>query len=70
MQIAFFKNIFKYKYYKDYIPKNYFEDMRTVLFYDMEFKVPKTAYLEYRYGENWRIPDKDYKLHRYDNVGI
>jgi len=44
------------------IPKNFFNDLEEIQFYDMKFKTPSPVeeYLEYRYGENWRQPQKDY----------
>ena len=36
----------------------------------MEFKVPANAeeYLTYRYGKDWRIPNKDYVYYRDDGA--
>ena len=52
------------------IPSKYFMSLSTMKFYGMEFKVPaKTEeYLIYRYGENWRIPRKDWITNRDDGT--
>lgn len=52
------------------IPSKYFMNLSTMKFYGMEFKVPaKTEeYLIYRYGENWRIPRKDWITNRDDGT--
>jgi len=44
------------------IPSHYFKNLSVIKFYGMEFKVPAETekYLAYRYGENWRVPKKDY----------
>jgi len=44
------------------IPAKYFRELATLTYYGMEFKVPSDTekYLEYRYGEDWRIPDKNW----------
>lgn len=46
-------------------PKYYFDNFNIIEFYGMRFNIPVDAenYLEYKYGESWRIPDKkwDYR---------
>lgn len=46
------------------IPKHYFEKLSTIQFYGMEFNIPFNVekYLEYRYGCNWRTPNKNWRL--------
>lgn len=52
------------------IPSHYFTNLSTIRFYGMEFKVPaKTEeYLAYRYGEDWRVPKKDYTWYKEDGA--
>jgi len=40
----------------------YFKDLKTIEYYDMEFKIPSNTeeYLVSWYGEDWRIPDKNW----------
>jgi phosphorylcholine metabolism protein LicD len=65
---SFFKKIatrFEQKLRKKYlsiIPKDYFVKLSTIKFYGMEFNVPSDVenYLCYRYGKDWRIPDKNW----------
>ena len=46
-------------------PKHYFEKLDKIEFYGMEFNIPNNVqdYLRFKYGENWRIPDRkwDYR---------
>jgi len=50
------------------VPKEYFKDLSRIEFYDMEFNVPSPVedYLEYRYGEDWKTPQKDYVYYEED----
>jgi len=52
------------------IPKHYFEKLETIKFYGMTFNVPSNAeeYLKYRYGENWRIPNKKWEWWKEDGA--
>ncbi len=52
------------------VPADYFFYLSTMKFYGMEFKIPaKTEeYLIYRYGEDWRIPKKDWITGRDDGA--
>ena len=54
------------------IPADYFRDLATMTFYGMEFRVPakKEELLAFRYGENWRIPRRDWITSRDDGVVI
>ncbi len=53
------------------IPSHYFRDLSIIKFYGMEFKIPaKTEeYLIYRYGENWRVPKRNWDTAK-DDGGI
>ena len=44
------------------VPSNMFKKLIKRNFMNMEFMIPEPyeKYLEYRYGINWRIPDKNY----------
>ena len=57
--LLFFK-IFGCKYLFLEIPSNYFKDLSRMKFYGMEFNTPSKAeeYLEYKYGKEWRTPQK------------
>ena len=50
------------------IPKKYFVDLSKIEFYSQKFNAPKDveSYLEFRYGNNWRTPKKDYVYYRDD----
>jgi len=52
------------------VPSHYFQNLSTSMFYGMEFRVPSPVekYLEYRYGEDWRIPRKDYIYYEEDGA--
>lgn len=52
------------------IPSDYFRNLSTIRFYEMEFRVPaKTEeYLTYRYGKDWRIPKKEWVTARDDGA--
>ena len=53
------------------IPKEYFENLSAIEFYDMEYNIPSPVedYLEYRYGSDWRTPKEKY-VHYVDDGGI
>lgn len=57
--------IFGFKYRTDIIPREDFEKLKMIKFYDMDIKIPDNAegYLVYRYGD-WKTPDKDFVLNR------
>ncbi len=50
------------RYAKVIVPKRYFENLKILKFYNMDFKVPAETedYLAYRYGNNWRTPIRKY----------
>lgn len=52
------------------IPDRYFNKLSKIQFYGMEFKVPAETeeYLVYRYGENWKIPNRDYVHYKDDGA--
>jgi len=52
------------------IPKHYFEKLSTVPFYGMQFNAPAYVekYLEFRYGINWRIPNKKWIYYKDDGA--
>ena len=52
------------------VPSHFFQNLSPSLFYGMEFRVPYQVeeYLEYRYGEDWRIPRKDYIYYEEDGA--
>ena len=52
------------------VPAHYFTDLASMKFYDMEFKVPsqKEQYLAYRYGDDWRIPRKQWSGYEQDGA--
>jgi lipopolysaccharide cholinephosphotransferase len=52
------------------VPSHYFTNLSTIKFYGMEFKVPAETeeYLAYRYGKNWRTPQKNYKYWKDDGA--
>jgi len=54
------------------IPSTYFQQLKTITFYEMTFKVPAKAedYLAYRYGKDWRIPKKGWVTIRDDGTVI
>ncbi|MFC2019172.1 LicD family protein [Chloroflexota bacterium] len=54
------------------VPGSYFQDLSRIRFYEMEFNVPAKVeeYLAYRYGEDWRIPNKNYVTLRDDGALI
>ena len=67
---SIFSKMFGYIYFKELIPKAQFENLKTIKFYNMKFKIPKKTedYLLYRYGENWITPERDYMLHRHKKI--
>ena len=52
------------------IPKHYFENLSTISFYGMQFNVPSDVkkYLEYRYGADWRTPNKGWRYYKDDGA--
>lgn len=54
------------------IPKKYFKKLSKITFYGMEFNAPCPIenYLEYRYGEDWKTPKKDYVYYEDDQAII
>ena len=54
------------------IPRRYFEKLSTIQFYGMEFNIPSNVgkYLEYRYGSNWKTPNKTWKWFEDDGAII
>ena len=52
------------------IPIHYFTNLKTIRFYDMDFKVPAETeeYLAFRYGKNWRTPIQDWVTERDDGA--
>ncbi|MFB0562330.1 MAG: LicD family protein [Candidatus Lokiarchaeia archaeon] len=52
------------------IPIQYFTNLSKIKFYSMEFNTPSPVeeYLAYRYGENWKIPKKDYVYYKEDGA--
>ncbi len=52
------------------VPSKYFSEFAAIQFYGMEFKVPakKEDYLTYRYGEDWRIPRRDWVTEEEDGA--
>ena len=52
------------------VPTEYFSDFSTMDFYGLEFKVPANveAYVEFRYGKDWRIPTQDWVHHEDDGA--
>jgi len=52
------------------VPSYYFKNLSAINFYGMEFKVPAETeeYLAYKYGEDWRIPKRDWTY--YDDGAI
>lgn len=50
------------------IPKHFVENLSTITLYNMEFPAPSPVeeYLEYRYGEDWKTPKKDYVYYEDD----
>jgi lipopolysaccharide cholinephosphotransferase len=52
------------------IPAHYFEQLSSISFYGMQFRVPSDVkkYLEYRYGADWRTPNKNWVYYRDDGA--
>ena len=44
------------------IPTKFYKDLETIKFCGMDIKVPSPVeeYLEYRYGKDWRTPQRDF----------
>ena len=57
-----------YRVYCWVIPKHYFEKLHTIEMYGVTFNIPSDAedYLKYHYGENWKIPKKNWLWYRDD----
>jgi len=54
------------------IPCNYFKNLSTIKFYEMDIRMPNDVekYLFYRYGKDWRIPRKDWATERNDGAVV
>jgi len=52
------------------IPKKFFTTLEDIKFYNLTFKIPNNTekYLEYRYGKDWRVPNKNYIYYRDDKA--
>ncbi|MFX0052910.1 MAG: LicD family protein [Candidatus Hermodarchaeota archaeon] len=52
------------------IPKRYFEELSTMQFYGIEFKIPSDfeKHLVYKYGPDWKIPNKKWVYYRDDGA--
>jgi len=61
--------IFGFRYRTDVIPKEIFEKLKTIKFYDMKVKIPQNVedYLIYRYGD-WKIKDKNFVVNRFKRL--
>ena len=53
-------------------PSHYFTNLSTIKFYGMNFKVPAETeeYLAYKYGEDWKVPRRDWTPHDEDGAVI
>jgi len=53
---------FGFRHRKREVSLKYFEKFSEIIFYGMKFKVPSKPedYLAYKYGNNWKIPKRDY----------
>jgi len=51
-------------YYYNKVPKHYFEKLDKISFFGVTFNVPSPVedYLKYMYGEEWKVPRKDWRL--------
>ena len=58
--------LFGFKYRTDVIPKEDFEKLQSIKFYDMTVNIPNNVedYLTYRYND-WKTPDKNYVIERF-----
>jgi len=63
--------IFGFKYQTDIIPKEEFENLKSIKFYDMKVRIPNNVedYLVYRYGD-WKTPDRDFVVNRFKRSKI
>ena len=54
------------------IPSHYFTNLSEIEFYEMKFKTPAPVedYLTYYYGEDWRIPKRNWTYVRKDRLII
>lgn len=52
------------------VPKHYFEKLGTIKFYGMTFNIPSNVenYLEYKYGEDWRTPKREWDWQKEDGA--
>ncbi len=50
------------------IPIKYFTSLKEIKFYNLNIKAPTNSekYLEFRYGKDWKIPNKDYVYYKDD----
>ena len=50
------------------VPSHYFMNLSSINFYGAEFKVPAETveYLAYKYGEDWRVPRRDWVYYEDD----
>lgn len=51
------------------IPSRYFTNLKSINFYGLNVKIPSKTeeYLEYRYGKDWKIPQKNWKYKKNTN---
>lgn len=54
------------------VPSHYFMSLSTISFYGMEFKIPAETeeYLAYKYGEDWRVPKRNWDCYKEDGAII
>ena len=52
------------------IPVHYFDNLSSLSFYGMQFSAPSDVkkYLEFRYGTDWRTPNKNWIYYRDDGA--
>jgi hypothetical protein len=52
------------------IPKRYFEKLSTIHFYGIKINIPSNIekYFEYRYGSNWKTPNRKWKWFKDDGA--
>jgi phosphorylcholine metabolism protein LicD len=60
----------KIRYLLIRVPKRYFEKLKTMDFYGMKVTAPADAegYLEYRYGQDWKKPRKEWDWQKEDGT--
>lgn len=58
------------KYIQIVIPIRYFTNLSKIKFYGIEFKIPSQVeeYLTYRYGQDWKIPRREYVFYIEDGA--